>query len=65
MCAKQKWRSSGAASALVTFESPVEMTATHSKNGVGTANRPQHAGALETPADHNLAASSNDAGADE
>src|ERR1039458_7274572 len=65
-CATWKRRSSGRAARLpVVLEAVVEVAASQGDDGVGSADRPEHAGLFETRADYGFAAGFDDARADE
>src|ERR1039458_285303 len=61
-CATQKWRSSRRAARLpVVLKAVVEVAASQGDDGVGSPDRPEHAGLFETRADYGLAAGFDDA----
>src|ERR1039457_1175972 len=65
-CATKKWRSSRRAARLpVVLEAVVDVAASQGNDGVGSADRPEHAGLFETRADYGLAAGFDDTRADE
>lgn len=64
-CATQKWKSCRPARLPIVLETAVEVGAAQSDDGVGSADGPEQTGLFEPRTIDCLAASLNDAGADE